>query len=155
MHKQCRESFKIEEKYNQICKGITRKYEEMEARIDNIQSQTNEMHLKTISTLDEDKQQFDAIKQQCSEIMGTLYPLANEEQSESQNIQKFPRSTNNYLASTQPVLNIDDHSNNTNKTMPSIRVSGVKISKLHSFMIAPPIIMPISMGNIQKVPINS
>ena len=79
MHKQCRASFKIEEKYNQICKGITREHEEMEARIGNIQSQTNGMHLKTISTLDEDKQQFDAITQQCNEIMGTLHSLTNEE----------------------------------------------------------------------------
>ena len=45
------------------------------------------MHMKTTLTLDEDKQQSDAIRQQCNEIMGTLYSLANVEQSELQNIQ--------------------------------------------------------------------
>ena len=60
--------------------------------------------MKTTLTLDEDKQQFDAIRQQCNKIMGTLYFLANVEQSELQNIQKFPKSTNDYLTSTQPVF---------------------------------------------------
>ena len=64
---------KLEEKLNQICKSITQKHEEMEARITNIQIQTHETHIKTTLTLDEDKQQFDAIKQQCNEIMRTLY----------------------------------------------------------------------------------
>ena len=70
---------KLEERYDQICKSITQKHEKMEARITNIQSQTNEMHMKTTLTLDEDKQQFDAIRQQCNEIMGILYSLANVE----------------------------------------------------------------------------
>ena len=46
---------KLEEKYDQICNSIMQKHEEMEARITTIQSQTNEMHIKTTLILDEDK----------------------------------------------------------------------------------------------------
>ena len=129
---------KLEEKYDQICKSITQKHEEIEAQITNIQSQTNEMHMKTTLTLDEDKQQFDIIRQQCHKIVGTLYSLANVEQSELQSIQKFPKSANDYLTSTQPVFNIDDHSNCTNKTMPPLPENDVKLSKSHTIVIPSP-----------------
>ena len=83
---------KLEEKHDQIYKSITQKHEEMEARIIDIQGQTTEMHMKMTSTLNEAKQQFDAIKQQCNEIMRTLSSLiTNKEQSESQNIQEISK----------------------------------------------------------------
>jgi hypothetical protein len=143
---------KLEEKYNEIFKSFTQKHEEMEARIINIQNQTNEMHTKITSILHEDKQQFDAIKQQCNEIMRTLYSLTNEEQSEPQTIQKFPQLTTNYLISTHPMLNIDDHSNNTNKTVPPLPANDGKTSKSHTIMIPSPTAIPTFSGKYSEHP---
>ena len=50
------------------------------------------------------------------------------------------------------MLNIDDHSNNTNKTISSIPVNDGKISKLHLFMIPPPTVMPIFYGKYSENP---
>jgi hypothetical protein len=144
---------KLEEKYNQVYSSITQKHEEMEARIIDIQSQTTEMHIKMISTLDKAKQQFDAIKEQCNDIVRTLCALTKEEQqSESQNIQKPSKSINDYLISTQPVLNIDGHSNNTNKTKLRLPANAVTTSKSHTIIIPSPTAIPTFSGKYSESP---
>ncbi|CAF3020131.1 unnamed protein product [Rotaria sp. Silwood2] len=84
--------------------------------------------------------------------MRTLYSLTNEEPSESQNIQKSPKSTNDYLISTQPVLNIDDHSNNNNKTMRPLQANDVKTSKSHTIIIPSPTAIPTFSGKYSESP---
>ena len=82
--------------------------------------------------------------------MGTLYSLTNAEQSELQNIQKFPKSTNDYLTSTQPVFNIADHSNCTNKTIPPLPANDVKLSKSHIIVIPSPTAIPTFSGKYSE-----
>ena len=84
--------------------------------------------------------------------MGTLYSLANIEQTELQNIQKFPKSTNDYLISTQPVFNIDDYSNCTNKTMPPLPANDIKLSKSHTIVIPSPTAIPTFSGKYSESP---
>ena len=128
---------KLEEQYDRMWKSITRKDQEMETRIVNLQSECSEIRIKTTpTTLEQGRQkQIDQGKQQCHEIIQTLHSLFSKEQLEPQNIQESPTMTNSYLISTPPVLNIDDHPHCTHETVPSIPTNHIKTPKPHTIMI--------------------
>ncbi|CAF0939445.1 unnamed protein product [Adineta steineri] len=143
---------KLEEQYNQMLQNFTQKHEEIEARIVNIQSQNSEMHIKATSTLEENKQQFDEIKQQCNEMMRILHSSTKKEQLEPENIHEASKTASNYLTSIQPTLNIADHLNNTSKSVPSFLTNEIQTQRSQTIMIPSPTTIPTFSGKCLESP---
>ncbi|CAF0872301.1 unnamed protein product [Adineta steineri] len=143
---------KLEEQYNQMLQNFTQKHEKIEARIVNIQSQNSEMHMKATSTLEENKQQFDEIKQQCNEMMRILHSLTKNEQLEPENIHEASKTASNCLISIQPALNIADHLNNTSKSVPSFLTNEIQTQRSQTIMIPSPTTIPTFSGKCLESP---
>lgn len=141
---------KLKEQHDELLVNITKKQDELETRIGNMETQISDIYMKRTPSFDENQQNLNEIKRQSSEIIKTLFCLS--EQSELNNITHTEKMTNNPTTSTVSVSNMGSDSDYSITTTPSRLKNNIQKLRPHSTMVPSRSAMPVFCGKYSENP---